>query len=62
MNKFVTLNQDLPTDMKKWTIFTKICNIYFRLFLHSSSCDQLSLVSEYHPGIFLSNNKIDMSN
>ena len=37
-----------------------MCNIYCRFFLYASSCDQLSLHSEYHPGIFLLNNKIDM--
>ena len=62
INKFATLNQDLYTDIKKSTIFIKIFNIYCRFFLHASSCDQLSLHSEYHTGIFLLNIKTNMSN
>ena len=42
-------------------MFIKICNIYCRFFFHASSCDQLPLHSEHCPGIFLLNNKIDMS-
>ena len=62
MDKSVTLNQDLSTNMKKCTIFMKLFAINGPFFLHRSSCDQLSLYSEYHAGIFGSNNKIAMSN
>ena len=62
MNKFVTLNEDLSANIKKCTIFMKLFEINCRFFLHTSSCDQLSLCSEYHAGSFGSNNKIDMSN
>ena len=48
----------ISTNIKKCTIFMKV----FKIILHASSCDQLSLHAEYHPGIFLLNNKIDMSN
>ena len=50
INKVVALNQDLSTNIKKSTIFIKICYIYCRF----------SLPSEYYQGIFLLNNKIGM--
>ena len=61
-SKFVTFYQDLSANIKKYTIFMKIYNVPSRFFLFASSCDQLSLHSDNHPGIFLLNNEIDMSN
>ena len=48
MNKFVTLNQDLSTNVKKCTIFMKLFDINCRFFLHTSSCDELFVHAEYH--------------
>ena len=52
MNKFVTMNQDLSANIKKGTILIKPTETIETIFLHTSSCDQLSLQSEYHVGIF----------
>ena len=52
MNTFVTLNQDLYANIKKGTIFMKLFETIETIFLHTSSCDQLCLHSEYHAGIF----------
>ena len=59
-NKFVALNQDFCANIKKCTTFINIYNVYCPFFPHASSCNQLTLHSEYHPGIFLLNNEIDM--
>ena len=60
LDKFAALNQDLSANIKKCTIFINICNVYCPFFPHALSCDQLTLHPEYHRGIFLLNNEIDM--